>query len=64
MLRVVPKIINTSLQIVVRCLDLDQPIDEAIAAARVHHQWAPNQLVHEPGLPQEIIDQLGKMDIH
>ena len=45
-----PKIINATLQNIVRCIDLDESIDQAIASARVHHQWRPDLLYIESGL--------------
>ncbi|MCF7963086.1 MAG: gamma-glutamyltransferase, partial [Pirellula sp.] len=45
-----PKIINATLQNIVRCIDLDESIDQAIASARVHHQWQPDLLYIESGL--------------
>ncbi len=45
-----PKIINATLQNIVRCIDLNQTIDQAIASARIHHQWQPDILSHEPNL--------------
>jgi gamma-glutamyltranspeptidase/glutathione hydrolase len=45
-----PKIINATLQNIVRCIDLNQPIDTAIASARVHQQWRPDIVYHEPNL--------------
>lgn len=45
-----PKIINATLQNIVRCIDLNQPIDQAIASARIHHQWRPDVVFHEPNL--------------
>ena len=45
-----PKIINATLQNIVRCIDLNQPIDQAIASARVHQQWRPDIVYHEPNL--------------
>lgn len=37
-----PTIINQVLQTLVNVLALDMPIDEAMAAVRVHQQWKPN----------------------
>ena len=54
-----PKIINATLQNIVRCIDLNEPIDRAIASARIHHQWRPDVVYHEPnlgGLCQPMID--------
>ena len=45
-----PKIINATLQNIVRCIDLNESIDQAIASARIHHQWRPDVVYHEPNL--------------
>jgi gamma-glutamyltranspeptidase/glutathione hydrolase len=42
-----PKIINATLQVLLRVLDGQTPIDQAVAAPRVHHQWQPDQLLFE-----------------
>lgn len=56
-----PKIINATLQVILRCLDLGQNIDDALAAPRIHHQWRPDQITHEPTLPTDIVEGLTKM---
>jgi len=53
-----PKIITTVLQILVRTLDLGQPIDSAIAAERVHHQWSPDQAICENAVPENVAQAL------
>jgi gamma-glutamyltranspeptidase/glutathione hydrolase len=63
-----PKIINATLQTLLRCLDLEAPIGDAIAASRLHHQWQPDILSCEGSLggpfnraeqqPNQLIDQL------
>lgn len=45
-----PKIINATLQNIVRCVDLHESIELAIASARLHQQWQPNIVYHEPNL--------------
>lgn len=45
-----PKIITATLQVIVRMLDLGQTIDQAISAARIHHQWSPDTLACEESL--------------
>ena len=45
-----PKIINATLQNIVRCIDLGQSIDQSIASARIHQQWRPDVVYHEPNL--------------
>jgi len=48
-----PKIINATLQNVVRCVDLNESIEQAIASARIHQQWQPDIVYHEPNLGGE-----------
>lgn len=59
-----PRIINATLQTLLRVLDLKQSIQTAINAPRVHHQWRPDQLVVEDaigkGSPWEITMQQRK----
>jgi gamma-glutamyltranspeptidase/glutathione hydrolase len=43
-----PMIINTVLQMIVDVLDFGMNIREAIYAARVHHQWMPDDILAEP----------------
>lgn len=45
-----PRIINATLQNVVRVLDLGMDIGEAIASSRLHHQWQPDVLSCEASL--------------
>src|SRR5262245_13708959 len=49
------RIITTVLQVIVNTIDLGMPIDDAVAAPRIHHQWWPDQIFAEPGLPPEVI---------
>ncbi len=56
-----PKIINATLQNIVRCIDLNEPIDQAIASARIHQQWNPDIVYHEPnlgGIRQALMNEL------
>ena len=55
-----PRIINATLQCILRVLDSGLTIDEALAAPRVHHQWSPDKLMMEPTWSQEIVDQVAK----
>jgi gamma-glutamyltranspeptidase / glutathione hydrolase len=45
-----PRIINATLQVVIRSLDFQMSIGDALAESRVHHQWQPNILSCEGGL--------------
>jgi gamma-glutamyltranspeptidase / glutathione hydrolase len=52
------RIITAVLQIIINTIDLKLPVDEAVAAHRIHHQWRPDQVSLERGLPAEVIDAL------
>jgi gamma-glutamyltranspeptidase/glutathione hydrolase len=52
------RIITTVLQIVVNVIDLKMPIAEAVAALRIHHQWSPDEVAVERGLPADLIRAL------
>lgn len=45
-----PRIITATLQVILAVIDRDLPVDEAVAAPRVHHQWLPEVVLAEPGL--------------
>jgi len=53
-----PKIITSTLQNVIRVLDLGQSIEQAIGSPRVHHQWSPDEAVCEKTVKQEDVAQL------
>ncbi len=40
-------IINTVVCLLVRTLELGQPLPEAVAAPRIHHQWLPDRVMAE-----------------
>ena len=42
------RIINAVLQIITNIIDHDMNLQAAIDAPRVHHQWLPDEIVHEP----------------
>src|SRR5215813_239177 len=54
------RIISTVLQIIVDAIDFQMPIDQAVSAPRVHHQWQPDELYVEPGISPEILEGLVK----
>lgn len=53
-----PRIITQSVLTILRTIDLEQPIDEAVGAARFHHQWKPDNLYIEKSMPQDVIVDL------
>jgi len=40
-------IINTSVQMVVNAIEYEMPLDEAMRAPRIHHQWLPDRIQYE-----------------
>jgi gamma-glutamyltranspeptidase/glutathione hydrolase len=53
-----PKIITQVILAIVRYLDFQQPLAEAVAAPRFHHQWRPDSVVVEADLPPAVVDGL------
>jgi gamma-glutamyltranspeptidase / glutathione hydrolase len=49
-----PRIITATLQTMLNVLDFQMPITEAVGAARIHHQWIPDELNVEATIPPEI----------
>lgn len=45
-----PRIINATLQTIVRCIDYGMSIGDSIRESRVHHQWQPDTLYCEGSL--------------
>lgn len=53
-----PKIITTVLLTIIRTIDFDEPLPEAVAGPRIHHQWRPNAVMHERDLDSKLIEGL------
>jgi gamma-glutamyltranspeptidase/glutathione hydrolase len=49
-----PRIISSVLNVIVNVLDFGWPLERAIAAPRVHHQWLPNDVVFDR-TPDEVL---------
>lgn len=43
-----PRIINATLQTIINVVDHKMPLDLAVHAARIHHQWFPDEIRVEP----------------
>ena len=52
------RIITTVFQVVTNVIDYRMPVVEAVAAPRFHHQWLPDELQVERGLPPTQLDRL------
>jgi len=53
-----PTIITTVAQIVMQIVDHQRPLVDAVGAPRVHHQWMPDEIVHEEALAEATIASL------
>jgi gamma-glutamyltranspeptidase/glutathione hydrolase len=68
-----PTIITQSLQAIVRRLDLELPLADAISQPRIHHQWSPDRLRVESRLDDQlkkdlrlrghVLDEVGNMGV-
>jgi gamma-glutamyltranspeptidase / glutathione hydrolase len=56
-----PTIITTVAQIVLQVIDHQRSLEQAVDAVRIHHQWLPDQILHEAGLPPDTIAALTAM---
>jgi gamma-glutamyltranspeptidase / glutathione hydrolase len=55
------RIITTVLQVIVNTIDGHMSIGDAISAARVHHQWSPDEVVVEPHFPPDKVRALAAL---
>jgi gamma-glutamyltranspeptidase / glutathione hydrolase len=53
-----PKIITQSLLAIIRTIDLNMPLDQALSQPRFHHQWSPDRVLVEKSMPTEMVKQL------
>jgi len=56
-----PMIISQTLWTIVQHLDFGYPLDKAIAAPRIHHQWSPDRLRVESTLPISAVATLREL---
>jgi len=52
------RIISAVLQVIINTLDFDMNVAAAVAAPRVHHQWLPDEVRVEHGIPEDVIAAL------
>jgi len=52
------RIISAVLQVIMNVIDFHMPIDQAVTAPRLHHQWQPDQVYAEPGFAPDLLDAL------
>ena len=51
-------IISAVLQVITNVIDFHMPIDKAVTAPRLHHQWQPDEVFAEPGFAPDLLDAL------
>jgi gamma-glutamyltranspeptidase / glutathione hydrolase len=56
-----PHIISSTLETLLDVVDGGLPLEKALAAPRIHHQWVPNLLFVEPTLEREARDGLERL---
>jgi gamma-glutamyltranspeptidase/glutathione hydrolase len=54
------RIITAVLQILVNAIDFHMPIEQAVSAPRLHHQWQPDEVYVEPGFAPDVLEALAK----
>src|SRR5450830_1703411 len=52
------RIISAVLQVITNVIDFHMPIDKAVTAPRLHHQWQPDEVYAEPGFAPDVLDAL------
>ena len=52
------RIISAVLQVIVNSIDFAMPIDRAVSAPRLHHQWQPDKVFVEPGIAPAVLAAL------
>jgi gamma-glutamyltranspeptidase/glutathione hydrolase len=58
-------IINTVLQVVSNVIDFGMDIQQAVNAARIHHQWLPDTIyIENDGVAASVVQQLESMGHH
>jgi len=55
-----PRIINATLQCIIRVLDLEMTVDQALAAPRLHHQWSPDELLMERAWDPQVVKSVAQ----
>ncbi|MFZ5926109.1 MAG: gamma-glutamyltransferase [Acidobacteriota bacterium] len=53
-----PRIISGVLQVLLHVMDFGADIQRAVDQPRIHHQWMPDRLYHEPGLSPDTLEHL------
>jgi gamma-glutamyltranspeptidase/glutathione hydrolase len=52
------RIISSTLLSILNVVDYGMDVKEAVSAPRFHHQWDPDEIVVEPGVPADVVEGL------
>ncbi len=53
-----PRIITSVTQVLLNVIEFDMPLDQAMSAVRIHHQWQPDEVYFDQAPPPELTDRL------
>ena len=53
-----PRIISNTFQVILNVFAFGLNMEEAVSAPRIHHQWLPNNIVHEEGMTDTVKEGL------
>jgi gamma-glutamyltranspeptidase/glutathione hydrolase len=53
------RIINAVLQVIINAVDFRMNVADAVNAPRLHHQWLPDEVMVEPGIPADALAARG-----
>ncbi len=53
-----PMIITSTLQTLLNVVEFEMSVEDAVTAPRIHHQWMPEMLAVEGGIPEPVRDSL------
>jgi gamma-glutamyltranspeptidase/glutathione hydrolase len=53
-----PRIITSVLQVMLNVIVFDMPLDEAVSAVRIHHQWLPDEVYFDRDPPKALVEAL------
>jgi gamma-glutamyltranspeptidase/glutathione hydrolase len=56
-----PRIINATFQAILNAVDFGMPVDKVVGSPRIHHQWLPNEMAVEKGIPAGVREALGQI---
>ena len=53
-----PRIITAVMQVMLNVIEFDRPLEEAMSAVRLHHQWQPDEVYFDQDPPQQLVTAL------